>query len=239
MRMRPEKVGMNARKVYKHLFKKYGPQGWWPLCHSDRAKRVEESLFEIAVGAILTQSTAWRNVAVAIANLDKAKALTPKAIIKMPKARLCKLIKPAGYFNQKCKKLKIFAKWLMENCGGDVLSLRGAKRRSNPLEIRNKLLSIWGIGKETADSIILYALNKPIFVIDAYTRRLCAKFSIKFKEYDEYREFFEMSLRGAQRRSNPKRLSRGLLRPDGLAMTYQEYHALIVASGKDKHKYVL
>lgn len=199
---------MRVRKVYEHLLKTYGPQGWWPVLGS----KSSDPRFEIAVGAILTQSAAWRNVEMAIKNLYKAKALTPKAIVKMPTARLRKLIKPAGYFNQKCKKLKIFAKWLMENCGGDIKKLGKWKID----KLRKELLTVWGIGKETADSIILYALGKPIFVVDAYTRRLCAKFGIKFKEYDEYRDFFEKAL--------PKS-----------AKLYNEYHALIVASGKDKH----
>ncbi len=174
-----------------------------------------DPFFEIAVGAILTQSAAWKNVARAINNLYAAKVFTPKKIAEMNIARLQKLIRPAGYFKQKTKKLKIFSQWLVENYNGDITKLKSYKLQV----IRRKLLALWGIGPETADSIILYVLNKPIFVIDEYTRRLCKKFGKAFKNYDEYQKFFELSLRGLN--------------------LFREYHALIVASGKDKHIKIL
>ena len=222
--------------------KQYGPQGWWPVRIADcrlqiddlkREEREEygltygvphaklESLrtdfrdpyFEIAVGAILTQNTTWRNVANVIVNLYDARALTPDRLLKLHPLRLQKLIKPTGYFRQKTKKLRLFAKWILGEFGGDI-------RRIEKFHIphsRFQLLNQWGIGKETADSILLYALNKPIFVVDEYTRRLCRTHVVDYKEYDDYRELFESGLNGDAR-------------------LYREYHALIVAWGKSmKH----
>lgn len=217
---------MNIFGVYQKLFKVYGPQGWWPILVLEQGIKYSipyrslskyrasfrDPYFEIAVGAILTQSTAWKNVAIAINNLYNAKVLTPNKISRIKTARLQTLIRPAGYYKQKAKKLKIFSDWLVKNYNGDITRLKRCKAS----EIREKLLTLWGIGPETADSIILYALNKPLFVIDEYTRRLCKKYSVEFKEYDGYREFFEKKL--------PKNNK-----------IFQEYHALIVASGKDKH----
>lgn len=178
--------------------------------------RFRDSYFEIAVGAILTQNTAWKNVAIAIANLYKAKALTPRRLLKLSPSKLQKLIRPAGYFRQKTKKLRLFAEWLIKNYYGEINRLV----RSPSSVVRSLLLERWGIGRETADSIILYALNKPIFVIDEYTRRLCRSYGVEFKDYDEYREFFEkaFSKRGYSKKK--------------LAKIYQEYHGLIVRWGK-------
>src|SRR3989339_806258 len=182
---------MDIFGVYKKLLKIYGSQGWWPLLINNRMtygvhySRLEkygnnfrDPYFEIAIGAILTQNTAWTNVVVAIENLYQTRALTPKKILEIPGAKLRKLIRPAGYFRQKTKKLKVFAKWILDNYQGDIRKL-GQK---DVLQAREELLSVWGIGKETADSIILYALNKPIFVIDAYTKRFCAKYGIIYEE---------------------------------------------------------
>ena len=193
---------MDIIKIYKKLEKKYGPQGWWPIYVSpgDTLKYNipynflkkyrtphRDPFFEIAIGSILAQSTAWKNVAKAIVNLYNAKALTPKAIMNLKQARLCKLIRPAGYFRQKCRKVKIFSKWLVDEFNGDILGLRKHKVET----VRGKLLNLWGIGKETADSIILYALNMSSFMIDEYTRRLCKNYKVELKEYDEYKKFFE------------------------------------------------
>lgn len=231
---------MNVKLIYKQLLKQYGKQGWWPvfvstnvgttqgkslrfehgLCYSIPYKKLEnfktsfrDPYFEIAVGAILTQNTAWKNVAVAIQNLYNTKALTPQRLLKLPTTKLQKFIRPAGYFRQKAKKLRLFAKWFVENYKGDILKLKRYEIR----DIRDKLLEQWGIGPETADSIMLYALNKPIFVVDEYTRRLCKKYGIIYKNYDEYRNFFENKL--------PRNTK-----------LFQEYHALIVEWGKTSHK---
>ncbi|OGH72643.1 MAG: hypothetical protein A2921_03545 [Candidatus Magasanikbacteria bacterium RIFCSPLOWO2_01_FULL_43_20b] len=235
---------MNVLAIYSQLVEKYGPQGWWPLfitqntgnkTHGDW--RVENGLtygisftalkkyktkfrdpyFEIAVGAILTQNTAWKNVATAIINLYEAKALTPQKLLKLPTAKLQKLIRSAGYFRQKAKKLKLFCRWLIENYNGEIRQLS----RSPKAEVRSLLLSQWGIGRETADSIALYALNKPIFVIDEYTRRICRWHGMEFKDYDEYREFFEKAF-----------LKQGYSKQK-LTKIYQKYHGLIVRWGKE------
>ncbi|MBI4992757.1 MAG: endonuclease [Candidatus Magasanikbacteria bacterium] len=234
---------MDTKKVYLSLLKKYGQQGWWPLFitqdtnnKTHRDWRVENGLtygisyldlkkhqtgfrdpcFEIAVGAILTQNTAWKNVAVAIINLYKAKALTPQKLLKLPTAKLQKLIRPAGYFRQKTKKLKLFAEWLIKNHDGEIKQLG----RSPSSVLRSLLLARWGIGRETADSIILYALNKPVFVIDEYTRRLCRRYGVEFEDYDEYRQFFEKAF--LKQNYSKQRLSK----------IYQEYHGLIVRAEK-------
>ncbi len=232
---------MNVKKIYNQLLKKYGKQGWWPvfvrpgrtspgkpvrfeygLCYGIPYSGLKkfrtpfrDPYFEIAVGAILTQNTAWKNVAQAIINLYNAKALTPQRILKLSVSKLQKLIRPAGYFRQKAKKLKLFADWIVRDYEGDICCLA-----RNPYPItRNLLLGQWGIGKETADSILLYALNKPIFVIDEYTRRLCKKHKVEFKEYDGYREFFEKQFCVGSHAS-PRQSA------------FREFHALIVACGK-------
>lgn len=235
---------MDVKLIYSQLLKKYERQGWWPLfmkhetCNMEQIGdwRVENELvygvpyarlkeyktrfrdpyFEIAVGAILTQNTAWKNVTVAIINLYKAKALTPRRLLKLPAAKLEKLIRPAGYFRQKTKKLRLFSRWLVDEFDGEIERLKDQKIERS----RSELLMMWGVGRETADSIILYALNKPIFVIDEYTRRLCRSYGVEFKDYDEYREFFEKAFFG-----------RGYSKQK-LTKIYQEYHGLIVRWGK-------
>lgn len=261
---------MDVFKIYIFLLKEYGRQGWWPVkvvkVKGKREKlRFENELaygvsysrlkkyktpwrdpyFEIAVGAILTQSAAWKNVALAINNLYKAKALTPPKIFKMPSVKLEKFIRPAGYFRQKAKKLKLFSQWLVSEFGGNITRLKSYK-----LQVaRSKLLAQWGIGPETADSIILYALNKPIFVVDEYTRRLCKKFGVEFKTYDEYQKFFEHSLpllfkegiRGGLPSFAAKKYpisNISISSPHYLVHLFREYHALIVASGKEKHEQI-
>ncbi|MBI5222232.1 MAG: hypothetical protein HY980_01920, partial [Candidatus Magasanikbacteria bacterium] len=145
-------------------------------------------------------------------------ALTPRRLLKIPTAKLRKLIRPAGYFRQKTKKLRLFAEWLVGNSAGDIGRLKDYKIK----RLRDELLARWGIGRETADSIILYALNKPIFVVDEYTRRLCHQYGVEFKDYDEYREFFEKIF-----------LKQGYSKQK-LTKIFQEYHGLIVRWGKQK-----
>ncbi len=194
---------MNLLDVYKRLYDYFGPQHWWPIHKAKSYKLKANSCFEICVGAILTQNTAWKNVEKAIDNLHAAEAVNPEAVLKIKIDKLAALIRPAGYYNQKAKKLKIFARWFLES--------GTAKRKLS--ELRPELLSLWGVGPETADSILLYAYLRPVFVIDAYTKKMLACFGREMKEYEEYRKFFESNL--------PKS-----------AKLYNEYHALIVAWGK-------
>ncbi|OGW36752.1 MAG: endonuclease [Nitrospirae bacterium RBG_13_39_12] len=191
----------NLLKIYHTLYQFFGPQYWWP----------GDTPFEIAVGAILTQNTNWGNVEKAINNLKKEKALNPKAIHKMPISRLALLIKPAGYFNVKAKRLKSFIKFLMNEYRGSMSKMK--KEDTNSL--REKLLSINGVGPETADSILLYALEKPVFVVDAYTKRVLSRHGIMEhdKPYEIFQELFISSLKRDAR-------------------LFNEYHALIVRVGK-------
>ena len=148
--------------VYRRLHATHGPQHWWP----------GDSVFEIMVGAVLTQNTAWTNVEKAIANLKAANALSPQAIVAASHQRLAAWLKPSGYFNVKAKRLRAFCEWLIR--------AGGAKRIMRlPTDIlRAQLLEVHGIGPETADDILLYAFNRPVFVVDAYTRRLFARLGV-------------------------------------------------------------
>ncbi len=180
----------------------FGSPGWWP----------GETPFEIMVGAILTQNTAWRNVEVAIENLKKAEAMDPYSISSMPLDHLESLIKPSGFYRQKAKRLKEFCRYMIERYGGDV----GKMKERDLWELREELLSIRGIGKETADSILLYALEKPIFVVDAYTHRIMSRHGLSPEEvtYDELQAIFMESL--------PKDVK-----------LFNEFHALFVLTGKE------
>jgi endonuclease-3 related protein len=144
--------------IYRRLFAAFGPQSWWP----------GETPFEVIVGAILTQSAAWTNVEKAISNLKKASLLTPSSLRKVSQNELAILIHSSGYYNMKAKKLLSFVNWLDSRFGGSI----GKMFVQNDHSLRLELLKIYGIGEETADSILLYAGNKPVFVIDAYTRRI-------------------------------------------------------------------
>ncbi|MDQ7786888.1 MAG: endonuclease III domain-containing protein [Thermodesulfovibrionales bacterium] len=187
--------------IYRRLFSFFGPQHWWP----------GDTPFEIAVGAILTQNTNWGNVEKAIQNLRQYQALTPQTLHAMSLQKLAELIRPAGYYNIKAKRLKSFMHCLMNNFHG---SLEKMKHRDTA-SLREMLLSVNGIGPETADSILLYALGKPVFVIDAYTKRVLARHGIsEYKRpYEEYQALFH-----------------GVLRKE--VAFYNEYHALFVKVGK-------
>ena len=140
------------------MLKAHGHRNWWP----------GETPFEIMVGAILTQNTAWKNVEKAIAGLKREKLLSVSAIRRTPMAKLARVIRPSGYFNQKAKKLKALIQYLDERYNGSL-----QRMRRQPMKVlRPELLKVWGIGPETADSILLYALEKPVFVVDAYTKRI-------------------------------------------------------------------
>ncbi len=166
----PKSRRLNANRlneVYRNLYKAFGPQKWWP----------GESPFEIMVGAILTQNTSWANVEKAIRNLKQARKLSPPAILKLKDRKLAELIRPSGYFNVKAKRLKIFVDFLFKKFGGDIRLMARVDGRA----LRVELLQIPGIGPETADSILLYALGKPFFVIDAYTKRIFARHRLSFE----------------------------------------------------------
>jgi len=188
--------------IYDRLFERFGPQHWWP----------GETPFEIIVGAILTQNTNWTNVEKAIGNLKKAGVLTPARLHALDAGALAELIRPAGYFNIKAGRLKHFLDRLFERFEGqlDRLGALPADR------LREELLSIKGIGPETADSIALYAFNKPVFVVDAYTGRILGRHGLLEPQagYEEVRMLFESTL------------------PRDVRL-YNEYHALLVRLGKD------
>ncbi|MEW6674946.1 MAG: endonuclease III domain-containing protein [Nitrospirota bacterium] len=188
-------------KIYHKLYRALGPQHWWP----------GETPFEVAVGAILTQNTNWGNVEKAIENLKGEKALSARVIHKMPLNRLALLIRPAGYFNIKAKRLKAFINFLVNEYDGNMKKMKDEDLKT----LRSKLLSINGIGPETADSILLYAFEKPIFVIDAYTKRVLSRHGIMehARPYEEFQELFHSSLN------------------NDVAL-FNEYHALFVRVGK-------
>ncbi len=199
-----DKTGINLilPNIYQRLFAKYGPQHWWPA----------EEPFEVIVGAILTQSAAWTNVEKAIKNLKQVNALTPDALRTLPQDRLASLIHPCGYYNVKARKLKAFAAWFGERYNDNLKHLFAQETN----ELRQKLLDIYGIGEETADSILLYAGNKPIFVIDTYTRRIIWRLGFKpnNNSYTAWQTLFMTNLPAD-------------------TVLFNEYHALLVRLAKD------
>jgi len=190
------------KKIYEKLYAHFGPQGWWP----------GESPFEVCLGAVLTQNTNWQNVERAIENLKAAGLLDPHKLYALPEETLARLIRPAGYFRVKAKRLKNFLRLLVEEYEGSLERLFG----EGLAKAREKLLSVSGIGPETADSILLYAGGLPIFVIDAYTKRILLRHGLATEEmgYPELQELFMRHLP-----------------PD--PQLFNEYHALLVACGKN------
>lgn len=188
-------------EIYDRLLEKYGFRNWWP----------GETPFEITVGAVLTQNTAWANVEKAILNLKSKSLLTPEGINLTEEKELAELIRPAGYYNVKAKRLKNLVRFLMDEGGGDPRNLRGR----DPDLLRKSLLNISGIGHETADSILLYAIGMPFFVVDAYTRRIFGRIGLidPRADYEVIRKTFEASI--------PRNV-----------MIYNDYHAQIVEHGK-------
>jgi len=188
-------------EYYTALFSAFGPQHWWP----------GETQFEVIVGAILTQNTSWTNVERAIANLRAAKLLSPAAITSVPQDKLEGLIRSSGYFRQKARKLKAFCKFLRAEYRGSLKRMF----ETPTARLREKLLGVFGIGPETADSILLYAGQHGVFVADAYTKRLLARHGWVEERtpYDEVRSLVERQSPGDVRRFN-------------------EFHALIVRAGK-------
>lgn len=199
-RSRPSSQILN--KIYHRLISHYGPQHWWP----------GETPFEVIIGAILTQSAAWTNVEKAVTNLKTADALSPSKIRDLPLGEMARLIHPCGYYNAKAAKLNAFVSWLGEYYHDNLNSLFALE----PEALRRQLLSLNGIGEETADSIMLYAGEKPIFVIDAYTKRIISRVGLlpDTAVYKVFQEFFMNNLP-----------------PD--THLFNEFHALLVTLGKN------
>lgn len=189
-------------EIYKALFDHFGPRGWWP----------GDTKWEIVVGAILTQAVAWKNVERAIANLKEANLLGLEEIYEAEEEDLARFIKPALYHRQKAKKLKALAKYIKDRYRGNL----DLMLKEELYKIRRELLDLWGIGPETADSILLYAAEKPIFVVDAYTIRIFSRLGI----VEEKISYEEMQY-----------LIQKALLPD--VKLYNEYHALLVALGSN------
>jgi endonuclease-3 related protein len=189
-------------EIYQLLLDRFGPQHWWP----------GETQFEIITGAILTQNTAWPNVEKAIANLKAACLLTPEKLHNIQTQKLAQLIKPAGYFNIKAKRLKNFLTWLFKHYDGQLANLQSI----DTSQLRAELLAIKGIGPETADSILLYAFGKEIFVVDAYTARVIVRHRLvePSVDYDGLQQLFQANLPSDVRLLN-------------------EFHALLVRLGKE------
>ena len=196
-------IGKRLLETYHRLLNCFGPQHWWPA----------EEPFEVMVGAILTQSAAWTNVEKGILNLQKAGAMSSQALRQIPREELAALIHPCGYFNAKAAKLKALAEWFGERFSDNLERMFAEDTGS----LRRELLGVYGIGEETADSILLYAGNKPVFVIDAYTRRIMDRLGMKpgGDRYADYQKLFMENL------------------PQD-ARLYNEYHALLVALGKNR-----
>jgi endonuclease III related protein len=231
----PEK---EIRAYYEALSQAWGPQHWWPA----------QSRFEVIIGAYLTQNTTWTNVEKALANLRAARALSVESIQSINIRKLQHLIRPAGYFRQKAKRLKLFVAFLNKRYSGSL-----TRMFSRPTEeLREELLELSGIGPETADSILLYAGNHPVFVVDAYTRRILDRHGIlpERADYEQIRRLFQdalshvaasldsagmknqqwsMELRGAVH--PPSKMSAA--KRSGLVQTYNEMHGLIVGVGKN------
>lgn len=191
-----------VRRVYERLRARFGHAGWWP----------GESSFEVCVGAILVQNTAWTNVERVLDGLRRRRLLSFRALHRLPASRLAPLLRSSGTFRVKARRLRAFLDFLAAECGGSV----EAMRREEPATLRRKLLGVPGIGPETADSIALYAAGHPVFVVDAYTRRVFARLGLLRGDetYAEVQHFFE------------DRLPRD-------AALFNDYHAQIVRLAKD------
>lgn len=198
-------TGKRLMEMYERLWKSYGPQNWWPA----------KGAFEVIVGAVLTQNTNWKNVERAIKNLKEKNLLSLRAIYETPVSYLEELIRPAGYYRIKAKRLKNLIQFIAENYGFDLDGFL----KENHQKLREELISVKGIGPETADSILLYACLKPLFVVDAYTYRVLKRHNMveDEKTYSELQALFMEHL------------------PEDVAL-YNEFHALIVKVGKEHCK---
>jgi endonuclease-3 related protein len=236
--LRPDARKQQIRSYYYALSRAWGPKHWWPA----------QSRFEVIVGAYLTQNTAWANVEKALVNLRAARLLSVSGIRRATLAELERLIRPAGYFRQKAKRLKIFVAFLDQQYQGSL-----SKLFARPTgQLREALLNLHGVGPETADSILLYAGDHSVFVVDAYTRRIFARHEILSEKaaYDDIRELFERALapvaesaaagdggnqpmaEGSQGAAHPPS-SMSATKRTSLAQVYNEMHGLIVGVGKN------
>lgn len=189
-------------EIYQLLFDRFGPQHWWP----------GETAFEIITGAILTQNTSWANVEKAITNLKSANLLTTEKLYHLDALKLAELIRPAGYYNIKTKRLKSFLNWLFQNYDDRLENLE----KLDTDRLRVELLAVKGVGRETADSILLYAFDRPIFVVDAYTARVSVRHGLiePDADYEQLRDLFQSNL------------------PQDVQL-FNEFHALLVRLGKE------
>ena len=226
-----------VRRYYRALYGAWGPQHWWPA----------KTPFEVIVGAYLTQNTAWTNVERALANLRNARLLAVDGIRRVTTKRLERLLRPSGYFRQKAQRLKTFVAFLDNKYGGSLDALF-----SQPTaKLREELLNLNGVGPETADSILLYAGNHPVFVVDAYTRRILHRHAIlpEKSDYEDIRQLFQLALAPLARQQEDTRNSapaldagfRGAAHAPSAMSTaertatvqvYNEMHGLIVGAGK-------
>ncbi len=193
---------IDIRKVYKKIYAYFGKQYWWPA----------ESAFEVIIGAILTQNTSWSNVEKAISNLKAAKVLTPERLYRLRHKQLARALVPSGYYNLKAKRIKSFLEFFFKKYQGNLKKMS----RIETMLLRQELLRVKGIGPETADSILLYALAKPVFVVDAYTKRIFSRHQL-FKEDISYAQAQSIFMRA--------------LKKD--VKVYNEYHALLVRLAKE------
>jgi endonuclease-3 related protein len=209
---------MLIKNIYNNLYSHFHPQHWWPVTldkeitpkYHKNIKLNGRQKLEICFGAILAQNTNWKNAEKAIVQLNKNQLININKIIKIKNKKLAEIIKSSGYYNQKAKKLKNFCRHINKDYSNNLKKFFG----NNIGKLRNELLSINGIGPETADSIILYAAKKPIFVVDAYAKRIINRIGFKEETYDELQTLFMSNLK-----KNEK--------------LYNEYHALLVELGKN------
>ena len=189
-------------RIYHKLYAAFGPQYWWPA----------DGPFEVIVGTILTQNTSWNNVEKAIGVLKRHKLLSPERLNRIKVSRLAGFIRSAGYYNIKARRLKNFLEFFLKEYRGNIKLMKKCPTSA----LRRKLLAVNGIGNETADSILLYALNRPSFVVDAYTKRIFSRHKLFSKERDYYKvqDYFQKNLPRSTK-------------------LFNEFHALIVKLGKD------
>ncbi len=208
-----------VEKIYERLLIFHGSQGWWPVLniktglsvYSGPAGINDRIRFEICIGAILTQNVAWKNVEKSLAMLKGAGLLAPRSLYSADQAQVAGLIRSSGYYNQKAMKIKSFLEWFR----GHGFSFKKLEAMETPV-LRDGLLSVKGVGPETADSILLYAMQRKIFVVDAYTKRIFSRLGLAGEDwtYGQVQDFFQKKFHGG-------------------VGEYNEYHALIVAHGKD------
>ncbi len=210
-------MATSVKNLYEILLKAFGQQHWWPVDKKYHQKQHSDPRFEIIIGAILTQNTAWTNVEKALENLKRQRTFTIPALTHVEEINLRIMIQSSGFFNQKAQRLKFIASYLEKEYTGDLQKFFS----QDTSDIRLELLSLPGIGPETADSILLYAGDHPVFVVDAYTKRICRRFPLPVStdSYDDIQHFFGNEL-----------LS---IVPDNLrTSTYKEFHALLVKLAK-------